>query len=146
MSRFKRKTGGGIKFDIDKARMDLLDPLALVELSNVLTAGAKKYAAHNWRNGINVSRLVAAAYRHLTALNSGETLDPETGLQHAAHLMCNAMFLIWTLEKRPDMDDRWVKTGTTELDKKLKEAFKAGCKWEKMLWRTNTNSVKKPKK
>lgn len=97
----------GIKLDQGKPRMDLLDPYALIQLAWVLTYGAVKYAAHNWRNGINISRLVAAAQRHLAAFNSGQTLDPETGLQHAAHLMCCAMFIVWTIKFRPDLDDRW---------------------------------------
>ena len=37
----------GVKFDSDKARMDLLDPYAIEQLSHVLKYGAQKYAAHN---------------------------------------------------------------------------------------------------
>ncbi len=98
---------GGLKFDSDKPRMDLLDPYAIEQLALVLGFGAHKYAAHNWRKGIAVSRLIAAALRHLFALARGEDTDPETGLSHAAHAMCCCMFLIWTMRERPDMDDRW---------------------------------------
>lgn len=97
----------GMKFDKDKPRMDLIDPASLTELAKVLAFGANKYAEHNWRKGIKLSRLTAASMRHLTAIMSGENLDDETGLQHAAHLMCCAMFLIWTIENYPEMDDRW---------------------------------------
>lgn len=121
MAIFKqKKSSGGVKFDQDKPRMDLLDSYALIQLARVLTAGAKKYFAHNWRNGISISRLVAAAQRHLTAFNSGETFDPETGLQHAAHLMCCAMFIIWTVVFRPDLDDRWKDKKCTLSAKKAK--------------------------
>lgn len=96
-----------MKHDQDKPRMDLLDAEALWELAKVLTFGAKKYGADNWRQGLQVSRLTAASMRHLTAIMSGENVDEETGLQHAAHLMCCAMFLIWTIKHRPDLDDRW---------------------------------------
>lgn len=109
MAHSKNGRRGGIKHDQDKPRMDLLDSFALLQLAKVLTFGMKKYSAHNWRAGINISRLVAASYRHLAAFNSGETFDPETGLQHAAHLMCCAMFIIWTVVFRPDLDDRWKK-------------------------------------
>lgn len=103
----KEKRKGGVKHDQSKPRMDLLDPTALIELAKVLTEGAIKYDSHNWRGGINISRLVAASYRHLTAFNDGQTCDPESGLPHAAHLMCNAMFMVWTMKNRPDCDDRW---------------------------------------
>lgn len=103
----KCKAHSGVKHDQNKPRMDLLDTFALVELSKVLSFGATKYAAHNWRNGIAVSRMIGASYRHLSAFNGGQTIDPETGLSHIAHLMCNAMFILWTLENKPELDDRW---------------------------------------
>lgn len=107
MSQAKKKSAGGVKYDQEKPRMDLLDSYAITELAKVLTYGAKKYSAHNWRDGIQLSRLIAASMRHLTALNGGETVDPETGLSHAAHLMCNAMFMTWNLKNRPELDDRY---------------------------------------
>lgn len=97
---------GGLKFDTDKPRMDLLDPHAIEQLSMVLSFGAKKYAAHNWRKGLSKSRLIAAALRHLFAYLRGEDCDPETGLPHPAHAMCCCMFLLG-LADRPELDDRW---------------------------------------
>ncbi len=98
---------GGTKFDQDKPRFDLIDPEAEEELAKVLSFGAQKYAEHNWRKGIKLSRLLAAARRHINAISKGEDLDNETGLQHAAHAMCCMMFVIWTLKNKPDMDDRY---------------------------------------
>lgn len=95
----------GIKFDQDKPRMDLIDPTAMNELAKVLTFGAQKYAAHNWRKGLHKSRLLGAALRHLFAYLGGEDKDPETGLSHAAHAMCCCMFILG-LEHRADLDDR----------------------------------------
>lgn len=100
------KPAGGVKFDAEKPRMDLLDPHAMLQLSAVLTFGAKKYAAHNWREGIHKSRLIAALFRHMFAYLGGENVDPETGLSHAAHAMCCCMFLLG-LEHRRDLDDRY---------------------------------------
>ena len=99
----------GIKYDQGKPRMDLLDTDALVGLAEVLTFGASKYAAHNWRNGIQNSRLVAALMRHLTAINKGELLDPESGLPHIDHVGCCWMFLSNNMKNRPDLDDLWKK-------------------------------------
>ena len=97
----------GIKFDGGKPRMDLLDPLALEGLATVLTFGAQKYPAHNWRKGIANTRLIAAILRHLFAIMRGEDLDPESGLPHIDHLGCCWMFLSWNMKTRPEMDDRW---------------------------------------
>lgn len=105
---------GGLKFDTDKPRMDLIDGEAMEELAKVLTFGAKKYAEHNWRKGITLSRLLAALLRHAYAILRGEDTDEETGLPHAAHAMCCCMFLLWTMKHKPDMDDRWKKPMTKE--------------------------------
>ena len=78
---------------------------AMEELSKVLTFGAQKYAAHNWRKGLHKSRLLGAALRHLFAYLGGQDKDPETGLSHAAHAMCCCMFILG-LEHRTDLDDR----------------------------------------
>ena len=101
------KPTGGVKFDGDKPRMDLIDRAAMEELGYVLGFGANKYAAHNWRKGINYSRLVGAALRHIHAFNDGEDKDPESGYSHIGHAMCCLMFLMGTIKHNPDMDDRW---------------------------------------
>lgn len=95
----------GLKYDQDKPRMDLLDADALEGLAKVLTFGAKKYAAHNWRNGIPNSRLIAALFRHSFALLKGETIDPESGLPHIDHVGCCWMFLSNNLKNRSDLND-----------------------------------------
>lgn len=101
---------GGTKYDSDKPRMDLLDPWALEGLAAVLTFGASKYDAHNWRLGIKNSRLVASMERHLGAIKKGEYIDGESGLHHIDHLGCNWMFLSYNFKRRADMNDLWVPT------------------------------------
>ena len=94
------------KKDAGKPRMELLDPLALTQLAEVLTFGAQKYEADGWRKGIEWSRTVGALLRHTTKFMSGETYDEETGLHHMAHVMCNAMFLVNWATTHPELDDR----------------------------------------
>jgi hypothetical protein len=97
----------GLKFDTEKPRVDLLDPLALEGLAAVLAFGAKKYAANNWRGGISYSRLLGALLRHTFAILRGEDVDQESGLPHVDHLGCCWMFLSNMMKTRKDLDDRW---------------------------------------
>lgn len=100
----------GKKYDTDKAPINLIDPDYIEGLARVLGFGAKKYAAHNWRGGIEYGRLIAAAYRHLGAINKGEDIDPESGEPHVFHLACCNMFLAAMMKSRPDLDDRYKET------------------------------------
>ena len=97
----------GTKHDQDKPMLNLIDPQAIEGLAAVLTFGAKKYAADNWRGGINNSRLIASLLRHLFAIMRGEYTDPESGLPHIDHVGCNWMFLSNNLKNRPDLNDGW---------------------------------------
>lgn len=96
-----------LKFDAEKPRMELLPTAPLVMISEILTFGSKKYASHNWRGGFDYSRLIGAAFRHLTAFNDGEDLDPESGKSHMAHLGCCNMFLLEQIAKGTGNDDRY---------------------------------------
>jgi len=97
----------GTKYDQDKNRVELIDAVALEGLARVLTFGANKYAAHNWRGGISYSRLLGALLRHTFAILRGEDVDPESGLPHIDHVGCCWMFLSNMMKTRPDLDDRW---------------------------------------
>jgi hypothetical protein len=97
----------GKKFDSGKLRVDLLPSHAMLEVAKVLTFGCEKYGEHNWRQGIEWSRVYAAAQRHLMKWNSGETHDEETGINHLAHACANLMFLLTYSKSHPELDDRY---------------------------------------
>lgn len=97
----------GLKFDDDKVRLDLLPVEALEEISKVLTFGAKKYDAHNWRKGFTYSRLIGASLRHFFAWIRGQNNDVETGLSHLAHLGCCVLFLLTFEKTGTGVDDRF---------------------------------------
>ena len=84
----------GMKFDQDKLRYDLIPAEVKKWLAEVLTYGAKKYAPDNWKK-IEVERYYAAMERHMVAYQLGEEKDPESGIHHLIHMMCNAMFICW---------------------------------------------------
>lgn len=95
-----------LKYDSGKPGMDLLPVEAKKAIAEVFDFGAKKYARHNWRNGFNYSRLIAACERHLDAFNDGEDLDPESGKSHLAHAGCCLMMLLESVVKGYGTDDR----------------------------------------
>lgn len=54
----------------------------------------KGYQPHSWKDVPNAKeRYEDALYRHLSAIQSGEDVDPESGELHWAHVVTNAMFL-----------------------------------------------------
>lgn len=105
------------KFDSDKIPIDLIPSEALFEIGEVLKFGKEKYGRSNWSKGIQHSRLIAAAMRHLLQYNSGENLDKESGRSHIAHCATNLVMLLWLMEHRKDLDDRWVKDN--QLDNEI---------------------------
>jgi hypothetical protein len=100
-------TERGKKFDNDKPDLSLIPGHVIVELGRVLTMGKAKYKAHNWRGGIEYSRLISAAMRHMASIQDGQDIDDESGLPHAAHIMANMAFLLEFYKTRPDLDDRY---------------------------------------
>lgn len=115
----------GVKHDSDKPNLSLIPSSLLLEVGRVLTYGAEKYSAHNWRSGITQSRLMSAAMRHIIAYNEGEDLDEESGLHHLAHAICELSFAMeHTLnpEQYGSFDDRYrfseYKSGNKIGDKK----------------------------
>jgi len=97
----------GTKKDDGKDPWHLLAWDVTREVVKVLAFGTKKYEPRNWEKGILYSRCYAAGMRHFTAWWEGEENDPETGLNHLAHLMCCVMFLLaYRLRGMNNFDDR----------------------------------------
>lgn len=82
------------KHDSVKSRLDLLPPLALEIVGYVLRHGALKYDEENWRlckkSKKYVRPILTHAFKHL----QGQFTDPESGLPHLAHAVCNALFAL----------------------------------------------------
>lgn len=101
---------GGFKADADKPPIHLIYPRAIELEAAVFGFGAKKYAAYNWCKGMDYTRLISAAQRHLLAITRGEDLDPESNLPHAAHVRCCMAMLIGMMDLHPELDDRYGKS------------------------------------
>lgn len=88
-----------MKFDASKPRYELVPPIAIKAMAEVITYGAKKYQANNWQTCTDTDRFVGAIYRHIEAWRAGEELDPESGLHHLAHAMTNLAYLLFLKAK-----------------------------------------------
>lgn len=127
-------TGGqkGVKLE----RFDLIPIGPLTHLARHYGRGAEKYAPHQWRKGIEPSKLYAALQRHLTTWWSGIELDTcppsgegcahvtssgepyegtpgvtcynHTGSHHLDAVMWMAFALRDGVDNHPDLDDRYI--------------------------------------
>lgn len=103
---------GAIKYDGGKAPVfrGLINyfPRAISSVAEVSAFGAKKYAWRGWENvpdGFN--RYSDALVRHLAYEGTGEMVDPDSGLLHAAHSAWNALARLELLIKeRTSVPDR----------------------------------------
>lgn len=87
-----------VKHDAGKARFDLLDPEFEHECAEVLTSGAERYGAENWKQAEPQEarrRYYAALRRHLNAWYRGEPADPDSARSHLAHAYCCLQFLYY---------------------------------------------------
>ena len=90
-----------VKKDEGKSRWDLLMWEEVEEVVKVLTFGARKYPKDSWSKIPNPKeRYFSACTRHVIAWWRGEELDPESGLSHLAHAVCNLLFLLKLLNMK----------------------------------------------
>ena len=100
---------GAKRLNEGKPRIDLVEPLLIIEIAKVMTIGAEKYGDRNWEKGFKWSTVYASLQRHILAWYSGEDTDQESGLSHLSHAACNIMMLIHHNKYKKELDDR-VKT------------------------------------
>lgn len=98
---------GGMRFNNDKIRYDLLEPHAIEELVKIFTFGSRKYAPNNWLKGLSWTQVNASLKRHLAQWEKGEDRDQETQLLHMAHVAWNALAIVSYYKYRPEFDDRF---------------------------------------
>lgn len=89
---------GGAKDDKDKPHPSYVAPEAIKAIMMTREYGTHKYkdgGPENWRTVKNpINRYHQALLRHALELwNDPYAIDPESGLPHLYHLMCNGNFL-----------------------------------------------------
>ena len=82
------------KYDKDKPRLDLVPPILIEVVGEIMTYGLNKYGEDNWKQ-VDPKRYKAAMMRHLCAyLRDPESVDEESEYPHLWHLACNVAFLL----------------------------------------------------
>ena len=84
----------GAKSDDGKLQLSSVPPEAIVAIAKIREYGNKKYAdPQNWRR-VLPEKFHEAMLRHcLACWEDPFAVDPESGLPHLWHLMCNGAFL-----------------------------------------------------
>lgn len=114
---------GGLKFDNDKPNMTYIPKEAMYEMARSFTYGAKKYGDDNYRQGLSVRRQVAAALRHIYQFLEEGDIDVESGeakLKHIGSALASLAMAAYTVENKPEFDDRVCKKQQEQMrEKKL---------------------------
>lgn len=104
----------GYKLDNGKAPMTLFPYEALEGATQALKYGIEKYGKYNFTEGIEISRLLDAASRHLYQYVWVNKQDPETGLSHLDHALASLAMAKWMEVNRKELTELYT-------DKKEKE-------------------------
>jgi len=102
-----------VKYDDNKTDWSLVPFESLEGMVRVLEFGAKKYDNWNWANdgGFSYTRVLRSCLRHIFSYMRGEDNDPESGLSHIHHAMCNLLFISHYIgnKEKFNKDDRHVR-------------------------------------
>jgi hypothetical protein len=97
----------GTKFDTGKLPVELVPVEAVEAVARVMDFGRKKYTENGWQSVPNGERrYFAAAYRHILAVQKTmpdldvALADPDSGLPHLEHCLCNLAFLMYLMARR----------------------------------------------
>lgn len=106
-----KKSVLGDRYNQGKIQWGLVPQKSLIPMVRVLEFGARKYSPWNWAKGLPTVEICESLKRHLDAFLAGEDNDPESGLSHIGHIQCNALFLSYMMENKPELDNRVFKDG-----------------------------------
>jgi hypothetical protein len=89
----------GAKRSGKKPRYDLISPVFLKGIAEVLTSGAEKYGEHNWKRGDKemANDCINHLIEHLYKFKAGDRSEP-----HLFNAGCNLMFMAHFCELHPE--------------------------------------------
>ncbi len=95
-------------YDNGKPPLALLPSGGIRAVSRVQMYGAKKYGTTwNFRKGMEVSRNLSCALRHIYEYLDGHDKDKESGESPLAHAACRLLFVLDNQEFGVAIDDRF---------------------------------------
>ena len=97
--------GSGARYNTGKVKLHMIPFETLEGEARVWEYGTQKYALGNWMKGAPWSVPFDCLMRHLTALQSGELYDKESGELHTSHILCNARMLEFYILNYPEGND-----------------------------------------
>lgn len=103
---------------LDKPPIDLVPMSALFGMARAFGFGASKYGRHNFRQGIHITRCLAAAMRHIGQYLAGEDTDTESHLSHLDHALAAIAMAKYMETTKPEFDDRYEKVRSNETPNK----------------------------
>lgn len=113
--------GIGVKEHRGKTRWSLIPFKALEPVVRVLNHGATtKYSANNWKYVTPKSYYLDAIVRHWVQYLH-EEFDADTGESHLAHLICDALFLLWDRENKSNISFKEYISGLTDYPDYVKD-------------------------
>lgn len=98
---------GGTKHDQGKPDLSLLSKAGKDGIARAFMFGQNKYGRYNYLQGMDWSRLIAAADRHISAFNDGQDFDEDSKLNHLYHAGACIMMLIEFYDKQLGTDNRY---------------------------------------
>lgn len=113
-----------MRFNEGKPQYSMLDLRSLQPAVRVLEFGAEKYERDNWKKGMPMSKILDSMLRHIAAIQTGEMIDPESGLPHVGHIQCNALFLGGPCVENDMSTMNWTEEAIAHVRTKLDEAEK----------------------
>lgn len=106
----------GQKYDQEKPELALIPTIAIFEMAKAFTYGKLKYGKFNFKEGIEITRLISAALRHIYQFLAGEDNDQESGNSHLGHAMANLAMALDMLELHSELDDRYKSINNEDID------------------------------
>jgi len=111
-ARLVRPAGGGEnpkeRYGRLKPPLRFVPPALALYVSRVMELGARKYGPMNWRSKpVSLNTYLEAIERHLYAARDGETVDPESGMPHVAHIAACCGIVLDAAAHGALIDDRF---------------------------------------
>lgn len=102
-----KKDSAAIKHDNEKPPIGLIPGVALKDEARAFADGRKKYGQWNYKKGMEWTRVIDAALRHIIAFKEGEDVAPDSGVHHLGHARACLGMLLDYYHNELGTDDRY---------------------------------------